>query len=121
MKNAYRALIVLSILVTSSIAQATGNAGGFVGTWIAQRDGKQVATTKLLFSKAGLFRFSGSGWSSEGKFTFEPLSKTLLLVWTKVDGAVVKPGAMKKRILLAENGTFRIDQYLWSKNVVAKK
>lgn len=121
MKNAYRALIVLSILVASSIAYATGNAAGFVGTWMAQRDGKKVATTKLQFTKAGLFKFSGSGWSSEGKFTFEPLSKTLYLVWTKVDGLAVKAGTMKKRIPMSENGTFRIDQYLWSKSVIAKK
>ena len=102
-------ILILSILSVVAMA-ATRNVSG---TWMVTSNGKANPGMKLVLSPQGGFKFIGSNYSSSGKYKVQ--GDKIELVWTKVDGQSVKPGSMKRALVLAPDNTFKIDQYTYAR------
>lgn len=80
------------------------------GTWTTRRNGFEEKGLRMELRKDGTFRFVMAGATSEGTWAVE--EGRLVLVWTKIDGESVEPGAVKKAFPISDDGvSFRIDSY----------
>ena len=81
------------------------------GTWMATVNNKPNPNMKLIFTPEGQFKFAGANYSSSGTYKF--VDNKIKLVWTKVDGQKVKPGAMKRTLSLTPSDTLQIDRFTY--------
>ncbi len=86
-----------------------------VGTWFVNQDGREDHDKRLVLRPNGTFAFIGTGWKSEGNFSFK--DNAIILNWTRVDGSPVKPGQMHKELAMEPGGGFHIDTYQYYKHL----
>ena len=87
------------------------------GTWTVHSNGVEDKGCRMDLKKDGRFRFVMAGATSEGTWRIE--DGKMLIVWTRVDGAPVEPGTMKKALPLGEAGDwFQIDSYRYERSSI---
>lgn len=99
---------------TKLVLAPIAGASAMAGTWTL-RDGDQPRKDiRMVFRPNGTFAFVGPNWKSEG--TYRMAEHKLSLEWSKVDGAPVKAGTVKKDIVMPEDDcSFTIDRYTYFK------
>lgn len=89
-----------------------GGSFDVVGTWNVRSDNGNVNRgIKMVFKPNRTFEFAGMAATSKGRYTIE--GDRLVLIWTEVDGEAVDDGSMQKTLILREDGTFKIDTYVY--------
>jgi hypothetical protein len=102
-------LLFLGILSVFALASPKSVSG----TWQVVANGKSNPNMKLVLTSKGGFKFIGSNYSSSGTYKVE--GDAIQLNWTLVDGQPVKPGTMKKTLVLTPENTFTIDRFTYAR------
>ncbi|RYG25329.1 hypothetical protein EON82_07560 [bacterium] len=85
-----------------------------VGVWTVRRDGYEEKGQRMELKKDGSFRFAMAGATSEGRWRTE--GRTIVLVWTRIDGEKVEDDSVRKEIPVADDASaFQIDTFRYER------